>query len=145
MSQSAKVAFVTLPLCLLHIVAFIGIFVGGLMVLTADMRFVENVPIFGTVQNTPDKWAVVTLATTLIAFFTNPGLYVKPGSQSVADGMAEFVGALTTMVIPLCIGLAIFSAPFFFFLAYGDGLINLTTHLAIGLYFLLSLVVPQLR
>ncbi|WP_411840062.1 hypothetical protein [Paracoccus sp. ME4] len=145
MSQAAKVTFYTIPLSLIHVATFLGIFASGLMLWTADMRFIENVPVLGTVQNTPGAWAVITLVMTIVAFFTNPGLYVNRISQDVSDGISEIVGALTSMLIPLSIGLAIFSAPFFFFLAYNSGLIYLTPHLAIGIYFVLLLLVPSLK
>lgn len=145
MRQAAKVTFFTIPLSLIHLVAFLGIFASGLMLLVADMRFIENVPVLGTVQNTPAYWAVISLVLAIIAFFTNPSLYMSRASTGVSDGIACIVGSFSGLLMPIVLAIAVFSSPFFILVALGEGLIYLTAHLALAVYFLLWAAFPRLR
>lgn len=145
MSQAAKVIFYTIPLSLIHITAFLGIFAGGLMLWAAHGQFVENIPFLGTVQNSPVIWAVVSVVLAVVAVFTNPSLYSDLHGYSASDSISDLVGALTGLLVPVVIGLAVISAPFFIFVALSSGIIYLSAHLAFGIYFLLMLTLPHLR
>lgn len=145
MSQAFKVTFFTTPLSLIHIAAVLGIVGAGLMLMGADMRFIENVPLLGTVQNTPGMWAIITMALAIIAVASNPIFYINPCGASLSDALAGLVGMLSGFMIPVMIGLAIVTSPFFILLALDGGMVYLSAHLAVAVYFLLMVIVPSLR
>lgn len=126
---------------LIHIVSFVAIYLSALLLLGANGIPNDNLGILSAVPNKPGYWACITAVLAAVSFCANPLLYGVFRESSFAITITRFTTRLDNMLLGLTIFAAAVSSFIFIGVALSMGVIYLSAHFILAIYYLLLILV----